>query len=961
MRSVRKEGRSQAAKASLILLERPFLKVVHRASLFQASTEAMNSYFPVKGLFCVLLLCVTPGTLSGQTAAPACRLQIQQFFEDYEYVQDGDIMVGGVVSVNSYMMSNKIQNREVRMMCLFRGELQTNIAHHTGKGLRFVQFSRNKNFQSPGYNCSKPADVRRMRSVDLPFLYYYKNLLAFFYSVDEINKDPSILPNRTLGYHIYDSCTDPRKAIKSILQILSGPGPIVPNYSCTRKKVVGFIGDHFSSTTLPIAQLLGIYPYTQISYGATDTLLSNRFLFPSFFRTVRNDYSTYYVISHFLSYFEWTWVGIISSDDEVGDGETRLLTNLLTSHGICVAFVLKCGSCFYSTKDYLDHVHRGSEMIKKSSAQIIIICGTYSTAIKTFLYDIRRVIYDKILIVNPSFTSQIVNIQDYYQIFNLSFSFDLIPGIMPDMESYFSSFHPLRNPKDMILEDFYIAKFHCLSGKIRKDQWFSKFFKLTLHKCDGTERLDDFYLFLSHGNTFQMYLAVRSLADAIHNMYISYGDQSTDHHIHQHKHKVHQYLRAQMCSTNFGSERKCFNDKGDRESGYVIYNDILLKGSKMAVHKVGSYDISPTDHLEFSIEINKIRWKNNINEIPKSHCSPSCSPGHRKVATSSIHLCCYDCAPCSEGEISNISDSENCMKCPEDSWSNENRTFCVFKEIEYLSYTEDIISIAFSCLSSFFCILTVSVLIILISNRDTAIVRANNKNLSFVLLVSIMLSFLCVFLFLGRPVDRTCMIRQIFTGILLSISISSLLAKTITVYIAFKATKPGSVWGTWTGVKLPNCVLLICSSVQGVICMSWVTLSPPFQELDTHSYKEKMVIQCNEGSDLWFYSVLGYMGILAAVSFITAFLARTLPDSFNEAKYITFSMLVFCSVWIAMIPAYLSTKGKYMVVMEIFAILTSNAGLLGCIFFPKCFIILFKPELNTRKYIMETKNTKLQH
>ncbi|XP_041439416.1 vomeronasal type-2 receptor 26-like [Xenopus laevis] len=293
------------------------------------------------------------------------------------------------------------------------------------------------------------------------------------------------------------------------------------------------------------------------------------------------------------------------------------------------------------------------------------------------------------------------------------------------------------------------------------------------------------------------------------------------------------------------------------------------------------------------------------------------------------------------------SDSEECFRCSDLEWSNENRTHCIAKVEEFLSYTNDVISLVVSTLCILFFLITLLILGVFVSYRDTPIVRANNKNLSFLLLVSIKLSFLSVFLFLGRPVDITCMLGNITFGITFSIAVSSLLAKTIMVCVAFKATKPGSSWRKWVGVKLSNSVVLFCSSIQIIICMTWLAISPPFQELDLHTYPGTIIIQCNEGSAIGFYSVIGYMGLLAAVSFVLAFLARTLPDSFNEAKYITFSMLLFCSVWITMIPAYLSTKGKNTVCVEIFAILTSSAGLLACIFLPKCYTILFRPVMNT--------------
>ncbi|XP_063281804.1 vomeronasal type-2 receptor 26-like [Pelobates fuscus] len=296
------------------------------------------------------------------------------------------------------------------------------------------------------------------------------------------------------------------------------------------------------------------------------------------------------------------------------------------------------------------------------------------------------------------------------------------------------------------------------------------------------------------------------------------------------------------------------------------------------------------------------------------------------------------------------------MKCPDNEWPNKWKDKCIPKLEEFLSYNEDAISAIFSFLSLLLFFATIVILVIFNLFKNSPIVKANNKNLSFILLVSIMLSFLCVFLFLGRPAGITCMLRQSTFAIIFSIMISCVLGKTVMIYIAFKASTPGSTWGKWVNVKVSNSVVLIFSSAQIIINICWLIISPPYQELDTHSYPGKIIIQCNEGSVVFFYSVLGYMGFLATVSFIIAFLARKLPDSFNEAKYITFSMLVFCSVWIAMIPAYLSTKGKYMVAVEIFAMLTSSAGLLSCLFFPKCYIIVFRPEMNSKANLFAFRN-----
>ncbi|XP_040198878.1 vomeronasal type-2 receptor 26-like [Rana temporaria] len=353
-------------------------------------------------------------------------------------------------------------------------------------------------------------------------------------------------------------------------------------------------------------------------------------------------------------------------------------------------------------------------------------------------------------------------------------------------------------------------------------------------------------------------------------------------------------------------------------------------------------------HSDTTLQMAQLLNLYGYTQVPRGQCSEECLPGFRKSVREGYHPCCYNCAPCSEGEISNQPDSELCKKCPDNEWPNKAKTICSDKGNEYLSYEEDILVLFFSITSVIFATTSLLILGLFVWFRSTPIVRANNRNLSFILLLSLILSFLSVFMFLGRPVDITCMLQQVTFGVPFTISASSILAKTIMVFIAFKATRPGSSCRKWVGVKLPNTVMLFCSSIQVMNCILWLSISPPFQEYDMDSYPGKIIIQCNEGSVIGFYSMLGYMGFLAAVSFLLAFMVRTLPDSFNEAKYITFSMLVFCSVWIAMIPAYLSTRGKYMAAVEIFAILTSSSGILLCMFSPKLYILLLKPELNTR-------------
>ncbi|XP_062993132.1 vomeronasal type-2 receptor 26-like [Elgaria multicarinata webbii] len=799
---------------------------------------------------------------------------------------------------------------------------------------------------------------------------FYQHVLALVFAIDEINDNPKILPNVTLGFHIYDSYTDSKRTYRATLDFLFNSHQFLPNYKCDiQKNLIGVIGGLSSDASSRIADILGLYKVPQVSYGSFKSAVKEQTNSPSFYRIVPNVDLQYQGLVQLFQHFRWNWVVLMATKDEGGDHFLQVMESLLLQNRICSTFTER-----FEKNVYLHDMHKIIfeklgllQTLMESKANAVVIHGESSaiTWLEFLIYGSRmlplifpqnkeRFSAAKVWIT----TAQIDFIMNTLVIlggFDIQFLHGAISFTIPSMELQgFQEFLQLVNPfwekEDGFVHDFWEQAFCC--------SFSPSIVSLIGGTCTGEEMLESlpggvFDMNMS-GHSYSIYNAVYTVAQALHTFYMARvnhrtmesGERLFPENVEPWQ--LHSLIQT-ISFNNTAGDEITFNEHGEFEGGFDITNFVTFPNKSCVRVKVGRLDPHAPPGKGLTINEDRIKWHRDLTQ-----CTDNCHPGYSKKKIEGEKFCCYDCAPCPDGMFSNKNDTEICVNCPNGYYPNKFKNECIPKIPNFLDFKDTLASISmFSVL--FLSLITALVLGIFIRHRDTAIVKANNRSLTYVLLLSLLLCFNSSLLFIGKPKKGTCLLRQTAFGIIFSVSLSTILAKTISVVLAFMATKPGSQIRKWVGKRLAYSIILSCSSIQAGICTLWLATSPPFPDIDMTSVTEENVLLCNEGSVVMFYFVLGYMGLLAIVSFTVAFLARKLPDSFNEAKFITFSMLVFCSVWVSFVPTYLSTRGKYMVTVEIFSILASSAGLLSCIFFPKCYIIVMRPELNTRELLIRRK------
>ncbi|XP_030586117.1 taste receptor type 1 member 3-like [Archocentrus centrarchus] len=723
--------------------------------------------------------------------------------------------------------------------------------------------------------------------------------IAMKYAVEEINGNRTLLPGINLGYEIYDTCTQSSVIIKPTLSFLTGKSnkalSVQCNYTDYETNMAAVIGPSGSEMVSVTGKLLGFFLMPQVSYGATSDKFSDNLLYPSFFRTVPSDKWQVDAIIKLIQEFGWNWVAIVGSDEEYGQQGVQMLTKSAENMSICVAYqglIPVYGDSSLAVKTIISN-------IQETKVKVVVVFTLSEPAVAFF----KEVINSNLTAVWIGSTSWAINSQvtSLHSIETVG----TIIGFLDHTETLglFTNYAK-ELFKKLSYERANTSTPTAASNPGDSNSRCPQCWNLSLNNISLVEEP------AVQKSVFSVYAAVYSIAQALHNLLecnstaCKRGSRSKIY-----PWKLLEVLRNTSIKIN--ATKIEFDKDGNPNIGYVMIQWDWTNSSKVDFRIVGNY-------TEQKLSLDKSLFKWHTAQVPESTCSAECGKGqvHR---VKGFHSCCFDCIDCLPGTYQANQDGIRCTECPDRQWSQQRSTNCTDPIFKFFTWnSQDAVIMILVGVLLLLCQGLVGVVFLM--HRGTPLVMASGGTVSFVALLGLMGACLSLLLFLGEPGNVICRLQLPFTSIFQTITLSIILS--ISLQILYVTEFPERAASRLHILRGPASWLfvLICCSVQAGLCGYFVREEPLLSEY---------------------------------VANMCTFMAVKPLHQYNLARDITFSTLIYCVIWVIFIPIYIGhnrPNNKNRSIVHVYFSLASNFGLLAAYYFPKCYLLLKKPDLNTPKH-----------
>ena len=764
---------------------------------------------------------------------------------------------------------------------------------------------------------------------------------AMIFAIDNINSDPNLLPNISLGYDIRDCCEDNEKTARNTYELLE-------NKCCAnttqnkrdKRSTVALIGPTYSTAAIFISGFLQMRNVTAISGTATSAELSSK-TYQHLYRTVPSDTVLASAVADIIDHFHWTYVAAVGVDESYGRyGIWSVIREAENKGSFCVARTefIKHNTQNTNIKNIINKLRR-HETIR------VIILWMYGAILDNVLREIRNQnLSGRVWILSEASTTVEVNGFASSNFLPLHGSIAFKPhqyqdaGFREHMKAMLRNEGKRQDPPEW-WTDIRALVNTCLTLKENTPQ-----------RQDLRKEICVQNVVHAIYSSFAPFVidAVYSVAHALNIAIQDNKTHAADNKIHRRAQYTTDFNMQELLSrVNFSglTGQIVFSQFGDKQSAvYDITNfqqvqECGAKGLKGVI--VGKWDVSRRLQLN-----ENIRWIDQTGRFPKSECLDQCSPGTRQSTTSP---CCWECIPCPRGTINPVPGAPTCIECPLGKHSNKARTACVDLPLANFQYSSagGIAVLTFGALGIVSTLISVAVIC---RFWNTPIVKASNRELSLALLSIIFLMLSMAFINLLKPTDTICKIIYPWRYMTYNLCLSLLLVKVLRISSAFQICLFSSYRITSLTNRTQAVIVVTLQVFLLIVLITCLQVDPPFTVEQIYP-EQYTLIHCNEYSTVagksLFSLTCSYILIKMLLCAVCSFKVRNVPENFSEAKRIAFSMYMFLISLLAYYPVKFSIEGWYVTVVDCVTTLLSAYGFLCCIFLPKLYIILYRPELNT--------------
>nr|XP_009667060.1 PREDICTED: metabotropic glutamate receptor 1 [Struthio camelus australis] len=725
--------------------------------------------------------------------------------------------------------------------------------------------------------------------------YGIQRVEAMFHTLDKINADPVLLPNITLGSEIRDSCWHSSVALEQSIEFI-------------RDSLISIRDDKDGSSrgvadSQPQHQNRGNKLWMLLLLKGTDVAKK-----PLMARNMP--------------------ANIARGSSNYGESGMEAFKELAAQEGLCIAHSDK----IYSNageKSFDRLLRKLRERLPKAR---VVVCFCEGMTVRGILIAMRRlgVLGEFLLVGSDGWADRDEVIEGYEPEANGGITIKLQSPEVLSFDDYYLKLRLDTNTRNPWFPEFWQHRFQCrIPGHPLENPNFQK-------NCTGNESLEENYV--QDSKMGFVINAIYAMAHGLQNMHHSLCPGHVGLCDAMKPIDGSKLLEFLLKSSFIGvsGEEVWFDEKGDAPGRYDIMNLQYIEPNRYDYVLIGTWH-------EGVLNIDDDRIQMNKSGMVRSVCSEPCWKGQIKVIRKGEVSCCWICTACKENEF--VQDEFTCKACELGWWPNADLTGCEPIPVKYLQWSniESIVAVVFSCLGI---LVTMFVTLIFVLYRDTPVVKSSSRELCYIILAGIFLGYICPFTLIAKPTITSCYLQRLLVGLSSAMCYSALVTKTNRIARILAGskkkicTRKPRFMSAWAQVVIASILI----SVQLTLVVTLIILEPPMPILSYPSIKEVYLI-CNT-SNLGVVAPVGYNGLLIMSCTYYAFKTRNVPANFNEAKYIAFTMYTTCIIWLAFVPIYFGSN--YKIITTCFAVSLSVTVALGCMFTPKMYIIIAKPERNVR-------------